>query len=189
MSTPFDQFDEVIQLREALSTETDRGCALHAASYLDNELGVMLASHFVDHAKTHIELLDGTGGLATFSARIAIAFALGLISENVRNDLTLIRKIRNDFGHNPAQIGFDQEAIANRCRELHFRSETLERPPRRFFESSVFAVAAKIHAAKWSAKRPTAPKEIVIDDEHRENHREIVEQLLVAMTEDTEDRT
>ena len=189
MSTPFDQFDEVMQLREALSAETDRGCALHAASYLDNELGVMLASHFVDHAKTHKELLDGTGGLATFSARIAIAFALGLVSENVRNDLTLIRKIRNDFGHNPAKIGFDHEPIANRCRELHFRWETLERPPRRFFENSVFAVASQIHAAKWSAKRPAAPKEIVIDDEQREKHRKFVEQLMVTMTKDTEHRT
>lgn len=189
MNTPFDQFDEVIVLREALSEETDRGCALHAASYLDNELAVMLASHFVDDAKTHKELFKSTGGLATFSARIAIAFALGLIPENVRNDLSLIRKIRNDFGHNPARIGFDHEPIANRCRELHFRWETLERPPRRYFENSVFAVASQIHAAKWSAKRPAAPKEIVIDDDRRERHREFVEQLLVVMTEETENHT
>lgn len=189
MNTPFGQFDEVIELREALSAETDRGCALHAASYLDNELGVMLRSYFVDDAKTHTELLEGTGGLATFSARIAIAFALGLVPKNVRNDLTLIRKIRNDFGHNPRQIGFDHDPIANRCRELHFRWETLDRSPRRFFENSVFAVASQIHASKWSAKRPISPKEITLDDERREQHREFVEQLFAAITQGSQEST
>ncbi len=189
MSTPFGQLDEVMNLKETLSTETDRGCALHAASYLDNELGVMLAAHFVDDTKTCNELFEGTGGLATFSARIAIAFALGLIPKNVRNDLTLIRRIRNEFGHNPRQIGFDHDAIANRCRELYFRWERLDRPPRRFFENAVFAVASQIHSAKWSAKRPVAPKEIEIKEEHREEHREYVERLLAAITQESQKST
>jgi DNA-binding MltR family transcriptional regulator len=181
MSKPFDQFDEIMELRGALSAETDRGCALHAASYLDNELGVMLAAYFIDDKKAAAELLDGTGGLATFSARIAIAFALGLISNNARKDLTLIRKIRNDFGHNPQQIGFDYEPIANRCRELYYRWDAIDRPPRRFFENSVFALAAQIHGAKWHSKRPVPPKEIIIDDTRRKKHMDFVERLVAAM--------
>ena len=178
MSDRFGQFDEVMELRTALSEETDRGCALHGASYLENELGLMLSSYFVDDARIHSELLEGTGGLATFSARIAVAFALGLIPPAVRRDLDLIRKIRNDFGHNPTQIGFDHEPIANRCHDLYFRWEPLDRPPRRFFENSVFAVAAHVHAAEHRAKRPTTPKDIVINDEVRSSIRDTATMML-----------
>ena len=36
------QLDAVILMRESLNAETDRGCALLATSFLDQELGTLL---------------------------------------------------------------------------------------------------------------------------------------------------
>lgn len=176
-STNFDRFDEIIDLREALGKETDRGCALLAASYLEYQLRQLIISRLVDDEKLHKELLDGNGGLATFSSRIAMAFALGLISPAVRRDLDLIRKIRNEFGHSAAPIGFDDPPTANRCRELYFRWEPLTKPARRFFENSVFAVAAHIHGATKLAQRPVPPEDMKIDDTVRDDHIQMVERF------------
>lgn len=46
--------------------------------------------------------------------------ALGLISEDECHDLTLIRKIRNEFAHN-MQASFDDQAIKSRCKALRYR--------------------------------------------------------------------
>ena len=65
------------------------------------------------------QLFDGTGALATFSAKIDIAYAFGLIGTQERADLHIIRKIRNDFAHAVQyELSFLTEAIANRVRSL-----------------------------------------------------------------------
>ena len=44
-------------------------------------------------------LFRGYGPLSTFSSRIDIAYALGLISAEIHQELTKIRNIRNLFAH------------------------------------------------------------------------------------------
>jgi DNA-binding MltR family transcriptional regulator len=112
------RFPEIVKFRQALTPESDRGCALHAASYLDGELETLLRARLVDDAKTVQEFFRPDGPLGSFSARIDMAYLLGLIGPAARRDLHLIRKIRNDFGHNPSPINFSDPAIASRCREL-----------------------------------------------------------------------
>jgi hypothetical protein len=88
---------EPMLLRCALSEETDRGCALMVAAYLDGQLHELLLAHFIDDKKAAEELLDGTGGLATFAARTEIAYLLGLIASETRRELRLIRRTRSDL--------------------------------------------------------------------------------------------
>jgi len=79
--------------------ESDRGAALIAAAMLDDRLKDMLSSFLADTA-TAKELLSGFNApLGTFSSRISAAHALGLLQDNELNEITLIRKIRNEFGH------------------------------------------------------------------------------------------
>jgi len=47
------------------------------------------------------------GPLGTFSAKVDVAFALGLLSEKSRRDLHNLRKVGNEFAHNPDDIDFD----------------------------------------------------------------------------------
>ena len=149
-----------------------------AAAYLDQELRILIASHLIEDANIEKQLFEGDGALATFSSRIAMAYAMGLISPAARRDLDLVRKIRNDFGHNAKPIDFSHPPIASRCREVYFRYESLEAPPRRFFENAVFAIAALIHRATISAKRPILPADVPIDDEIRKRHKKKVAAMM-----------
>ena len=98
--------------------ESDRGAALVAASMLDERLQEIL-SHFLVKAPTSKELLVGFNApLGTFSARAAAALSLGLIQENEFKEITLIRRIRNEFGHGWKSLSFESGRVADLCRQL-----------------------------------------------------------------------
>ena len=91
----------MLVLTNELSRESDRAAALLAAGYLDHLLGELLAVNMVVAQSQVEELLykNGNGPLGTFSARIDLAYCLGLTSDDEYRDLNLVRKIRNDFAH------------------------------------------------------------------------------------------
>jgi DNA-binding MltR family transcriptional regulator len=76
---------------------------LLATSLIDEFLKFVLISGFrADAASKRLmeTVFSGNGPLATFSAKISVCSALGLVGgQDVRHDLTLLRKIRNDFAH------------------------------------------------------------------------------------------
>lgn len=112
---------EIQQLSHFLgefNKESDRGAALVAASMLDERLQEIL-SNFLVQSPTSKELLGGFNApLGTFSARAAAALSLGLIQENEFNEIALIRKIRNEFGHGWKPLSFESGRVADLCRQL-----------------------------------------------------------------------
>ena len=110
------QHERQLEVLRALSDESPRGMVLVLAAELDRLLLELLRA-VMSKTKHTEELLNGDGGISTFSARIATAFALQLIEEEEHRDLTLIRKIRNDFAHKLG-ASFDDQSISNRVREL-----------------------------------------------------------------------
>lgn len=138
------KLDEVFKFRQSLNDETDRGCSLMAAAYLDYELGELLRGYFVDKPQIVKQMLDNNGPLTTFSSRIELSYLLGLIGEQTRRDLNLIRKIRNEFAHTSNPISFETESIRNRCLELHF-DPSEETRTRQKFTRVVLGVLAIIH--------------------------------------------
>ena len=83
-------FDDVLDFRAALSPETDRGCALMGAAFLDVELERLLTKHFVNDPAVVKELIGQNRPLGTFSSRIDICYALGLIGKKARRDRHLL---------------------------------------------------------------------------------------------------
>jgi len=59
------------------------------------------------------ELTDDRAPLGTFSAKIIMAYALGLIDNDTRQNLDVVRHIRNAFAHSKRLIDFSHIAIAN----------------------------------------------------------------------------
>lgn len=76
--------------------ESDRGAAVLAGSVADEFLAKYLKSKIVGGADFEL-LFSRFGPVSTFSQRIEIGFAFGLISETTRADLNFVRKIRNEF--------------------------------------------------------------------------------------------
>ena len=115
---------EVEQLGRFLAffnKESDRGAALVAASMLDERLEQILSAFFIESSAAK-ELVSGFNApLGTFSSRASAAAALGLIQDNEFKEITLIRKIRNEFGHGWEPVSFETENIAAHARKLPWR--------------------------------------------------------------------
>ena len=103
------------------------------ADYGDDRSLVVTASAYVEYGlerliKTRLrrlpraaalDIFDGTGPLATFSAKIRIAFALGAIGPRTRHDLETINAIRNVFAHSLHSIRLRDRRILVRTRGMH----------------------------------------------------------------------
>ena len=87
------------QWYKEFSAESDRAAVILGAAKLDLSLRELLAKKFLPESTGHDELLDTDRPLATFSARINIAYRLGLIDKQFASLLHLIRRIRNEFAH------------------------------------------------------------------------------------------
>ena len=76
-----------------------------AAAVLEDLLGHLIGHHLPKLSNNlKGKLFDGTGPLATFSARIDIAFAMGHIDDVTRGDLLHIKELRNEFAHSPQRL-------------------------------------------------------------------------------------
>lgn len=154
---------EVYKFRLHLDNETDRGSALMAAAFLDGLLKDLLECFLVDDQKSFKELFSGNGGLSTFSSRIELSYLLALIPVNVKRDLHLIRKIRNEFAHSMDIIDFNHPPIAARCRELNYNTFQDQLPPRKMFNRVAFGIAGIINGAIMTIERRTEKQDLNFD--------------------------
>ena len=102
MALKFDKAGEqelLLLFLNQLDKESDRGCALVAAGYLEDQLKKVLQARMVKHTGPAEEIFEGHEALATFSAKIKVAYLLGIVSHEVYSDLNRIRDIRNAFAH------------------------------------------------------------------------------------------
>lgn len=87
------------QWHEEFSGESDRAAVILGAAKLDLSLRELLVGRLLPNASGQDELFDTDKPISTFSARINVAYRLGLIDKQFSNLLHLVRRIRNDFAH------------------------------------------------------------------------------------------
>lgn len=110
--------EKIQKIVDSIQAESDRACAVLAGATLDTLLENLLSKLMITNSSNQ-ELFEGTGCLSTFSSKIDLSYALGLISSEEKQSLHLIRKIRNDFAHAiDSELSFDTPAIANRTRSF-----------------------------------------------------------------------
>lgn len=103
----------------SLRKESERGSAIVCATLLEESLYGMIKSKSVPSSRKNDELLDGSyARLGTFSAKIDLAYRIGLISLNERSSFHIIRKIRNEFAHSSEEISFESNVIKDYISEL-----------------------------------------------------------------------
>jgi DNA-binding MltR family transcriptional regulator len=156
-------WEEVRKSFEEIKILSQRGWAIIAASHLDEQLAALLRAFFVDDQRTADQVLEDTGAISTFGARIELAFLLGLISARERRMLNLIRKIRNDFAHNSRIASFSQSPIKDRCLELDatkiLESEELgdpRKPEGKFLAAFGFLLLVLVHRREQLQRREEA---------------------------------
>lgn len=142
--------ENTFKLRNELDKESDRGCILMATSFLDYELQSFFKYYLFGSKKMLDEMLSGQGSLATFSSRIKLAYSLGLISKVTMDDLNVIRKIRNNCGHNYEPVTFEDETIKQQVYSLKssIYAGNTKVNPRKLFINNIYFLLNEIQGRK-----------------------------------------
>jgi hypothetical protein len=168
-----DCLTRVIAFRRTLTTESDRGAALMAAAFLDIELRELLEFFLVEDRTIHERYFGYNGPCGAFSGRIDTAFLLGLISKSDHKDLTIIRKVRNDFAHVHEVLSFDTPVIRDKCRAMSWCGDEVEVNSRAKYIRSVMAVTSSIHSTYLL--KPIFSERAHRDTLTRDDERELME--------------
>jgi DNA-binding MltR family transcriptional regulator len=190
MTETVDQFlkkqaAEFLAFRRSLTNESDRGCALFAAAYLDKALSDLLYLSLARDKRIEKDLFEGTAPLSSFSARIKLAFYLGKISKECRADLDTIRGIRNEFAHHAQLISFDAQSIADRCRNLQFSYHDRVDRPRGHFTAAVSKILAILQTTGLNSIAPLVKPDDRPTEAEKENARaRVIQELARQLPQD-----
>ena len=100
------------------SKESDRASVIIGAARLDVLLKELLVRVLQPCTSSTDELLDGDSPRSTFSSRIQMCNRLGLIDAKLTRALHLIRRIRNEFAHEPSTITLAHASHRDRIKQL-----------------------------------------------------------------------
>ena len=184
---PLASLEHVLKFRRALTLESERGCALLAGAYLDCELEKLLIAKLVSNHKVTADFFRPDGPLGSFSARIDLAYLLGLIGKAARNDLHMIRKIRNEFGHSASSITFDDQPISSRLKQARHINVDGDARKRHRFTNTVMGVLGVIHASYLRCRKTKAKGDDYLDSEFRKVSNEIFKDMLKEFSKKSND--
>lgn len=120
----------------SIRKESSRAKVILSACYLDELLRQLLEVALKPSDSKEDPLLDGPQApLGTYSAKIEICARLGLISEEAKRSLHLIRKIRNEFAHKLTECDFTKSKILKWNEELHQLNDVATKERRASFSN------------------------------------------------------
>jgi DNA-binding MltR family transcriptional regulator len=153
----------LFRIGEELEKESDRGCALVASAYLENEISQLLERFFIElSSKSKKILFDFNGPVGTFSSKIEISFALGLITHEIKAALSLVRKVRNEFAHLHEPLDFDSDKIKQKILNILPNIDTKQYTTRQSFIKKIQSIAATVHHCHFNVQRSRSPKNNLI---------------------------
>ena len=135
---------------------------LVSSALLDEHLAECIKARIVDSRDVD-KLIDGFNApFGTFSARIAGAYALGLLSDVEFHDLEIIRKIRNDFAHQ-ITVGFDNMSVAARCGNFKLAAknygEVVVNPQGQFSTAAISLIMRLTNRAEYVSRKRLIPED------------------------------
>lgn len=108
---------------EEIFDASPRACAIVTAAVCEKRIEQTLRAHFrKDDGLLKALFLPG-GPIGNFGPKTQLAFAMGLISETAFHDLKIITKVRNLYAHNFDLGGFNDQPVADHCRNLKLPEE------------------------------------------------------------------
>lgn len=119
MEEDFDRFfEELKKFSEVVYPESARAAVIVGASQMDVELEKLIQKALRPSDEKDDELFENDRGLGTFSAKINMAYRLGLIDKDFKRALHVFRKIRNGFSHQVHGCDLHQQPYSNWLREV-----------------------------------------------------------------------
>ncbi|MER9590916.1 hypothetical protein NKI94_19185 [Mesorhizobium australicum] len=154
VSEPVKRLQEsVAKYQATVATALERlptGVVLTLAASLENHLRNALESHMPGLSSKLAKDLYGTGPLGTFSGKIKIARAFGILPAALAAELTKIKDIRNDFAHSEANLTFQTPDIEKQVRALEIGEQSTAKSSQEIFLKAVSLATSALIAAKKS---------------------------------------
>ena len=114
---------KVSSLVADMEGESERGVALVAANYLDDQLATLLKAFLIDEPSEVDDMFILRAPLGDFDSKIRMSYCLGLITQQEYHDIQIIRKIRNLFAHQTSSRSFENQNIKDRCHNFILLTE------------------------------------------------------------------
>jgi hypothetical protein len=145
----------------------DYAIAVIGAGLLEKALEAVILIRFIELKPSERDSLfdyQRQGPLCDLSARIKVAYALGVFGPQTRDDLEYIRTIRNAFAHSMTPLRFEAKEVADICALLHTPTTIklidrmllavgeAETPRRRYIETTL-TLAGRLKGTIATAKR------------------------------------
>jgi DNA-binding MltR family transcriptional regulator len=129
---------ELKAIFEEIDAQTDRGAAIISGAILEEQLTDALRHRLILTASLSNKIFsyEQNGALSDFAQKIDVAFAVGMIKPDVRDDLHNIRRIRNRFAHQIEPLDFKDSKILGFCSALR-SGQDFKNPKARYMISFV----------------------------------------------------
>lgn len=147
--------DVVTAMEREFDEQPDRVIAIVGAAYLDSTLDSLLRAVLTGPSSEDVDkLLGPTGALGANGTRCQLAYCLGLITSDQKDDLRKIAKIRNKFAHDFNETTFNSSPIRDFCSSLKSATQLPELPS----QLSSSAVAEQL-TEFLKEEMPSTPRE------------------------------
>jgi hypothetical protein len=125
-----DADDPIIRVLMEIFGASHRAGAIVAAAQVEDVLARAILSRMckMTRAEEKLLLVGASAPMGTFYAKIHIGYALGLFSDSVRDDLGIIKDIRNLFAHEIGLRDFNDPMISALCRKFNFPHSIAGKP-------------------------------------------------------------
>jgi DNA-binding MltR family transcriptional regulator len=121
-------FGDFNRLNSMLANLDERALVLSLAAFAEEALRDLIRAYLLPGDAAEKMLEGFNAPLGTFSSRIRMAQALGLLTPHQADDLDRLRKIRNEFAHKWEPVSFTDQKIAAYIRAVNFHSLDEEYP-------------------------------------------------------------
>ncbi len=122
------------------SGDKERVDAIVSTCVLDERLERLLRTVMIED-KSVDELMNDDQTLQSFSSKLRLAYALGLLPKAVKKDLQYLNKIRNIFAHEAKVKSLDDARVCDLCRNLSMAKlrNGKELPPKTAYRVAVYS--------------------------------------------------
>lgn len=105
------------EARSPSAEDGDRATALVLGSILEQGIEIAVLSHTVLTNENEQKELFGPpdGAAMNFYTKIQLAYALGVFGTNSKDDLNVIRHVRNAFAHARIKLSFESPEVFDLC--------------------------------------------------------------------------
>ncbi len=151
-----DQYGKNLKI---IREESDRGAVLVAASMFESALKELITSVLKEPSNHNTDPLfsDGLAPLGTFSARIEMAYRLGLLEKNEKELLNLFKKLRNEFAHKIEANSLNDLRFRDRINSIMAKEQGLKGPVEEL---------VKLHISNSYKSNTTKFQSAIKDGEH-----------------------